>query len=206
MNFLTTLYFAQENNEGIATGLIIGNTAKPNYLAKYNVDILKGILLETKIREFSEKHEAFVNSASRLSTKYAKHRNYVINIFFDHLLASNWQKYSNQNLEEFADKIYQLIVENMNLCPYKIRKYSPEMINKKWITGLSTLDGTHQYVNMLFKKERFSTNLEYALFELSESYNLYKEDFEKYFEALISEVKAEQEKILETDNVILVSA
>lgn len=154
MNFLTTLYFAQDNTEGMATGLIVGNAAKPNYLSKYNVDILKGILLETKIREFSEKNEFFINSCLRLSTKYAKHKNYVVNIFYDHLLASNWQKYSGQNLEEFAEKLYQLFVDNISLYPYKIRKYTPEMVSKKWITGLTTLDGTHRYVNMLFKKRK----------------------------------------------------
>ncbi|MBX9853629.1 MAG: acyl carrier protein phosphodiesterase [Cytophagaceae bacterium] len=206
MSSLNTLFFSENKSENFTTGLIIGNGARQNYISRYNDEILKGILLAEKIRDFTENNEFVKASQNRLSTKHSKHKDFIIQVFYDHLLASNWEKYSSLPIEAFSEKIYNNIMENIILFPYKIRKFSPEMISKKWIGGLTTIEGTHRYVNMLFKKERFTNNLEHSLFELVESYQDYKKDFEQYFESLQVTIAIEQEKILQTDKVFLVSA
>ena len=206
MSSLNTLFFSENKSENFTTGLIIGNEARQNYISRYNDEIMKGILLAEKIRSFTENNDFVKASQNRLSTKHSKHKDFIIQVFYDHLLASNWEKYSTLPLENFSERIYTNIMENIILFPYKIRKFSPEMISKKWISGLTTIEGTHRYVNMLFKKERFTNNLEHSLFELVEGYQDYKKDFEQYFENLQIAMAVEQEKILQADKVFLVSA
>lgn len=206
MNFLTHLYFAPKSIEN-TTGLIIGNTAKANYLEKYNMEILKGIAMDMQIRVFAENHPAFYRSNQRIQTKYSKYSTFLVNIFYDHLLAKNWDKYSRISLENFSDQIYQIVLENISLYPYKIRKFSPEMISKKWITGMTSIEGTHQYIKMVSKTERFTTNLDQCLTGLMENYQEFSNDFEQYFKALCQFMEDEARKFNSGDKeIFLLSA
>jgi acyl carrier protein phosphodiesterase len=194
MNFLTHLYFSNDSTAN-NIGLVIGNTAKGNYLSKYSIEILKGIEIDMQIRNFEERNPVFQRSLQRIiNTKYSKYASFIINVFYDHLLAKNWGKYSKVSLEEFGEKIYGVILSNQSIYPYKIRKYSQEMISKKWISCISSIEGTHQYLKLLSKTERFTTNLDQALFELIENYQQYNKDFEEYFNALCEIMSEEAQR------------
>jgi acyl carrier protein phosphodiesterase len=193
MNFLNHLYFSNESVEN-TTGLIIGNCAKEVNLQKYNLEILKGMAVDLQIRNFTEKDPAFNRSIERMNTKFNKYSTFIVNIFYDHFLAKNWEKYSDTPLDLFADKMYQLIMKNHSSFPYKIRKFAPEMITKKWITSVASIDGTHQYIKLLSKTERFTTNLDQCLDELIEKYQAYSVDFEEYFTALNEFMKQDAER------------
>lgn len=199
MNFLTHLYFCNKSREN-TTGLIIGNTARPNYLSKYNLEILKGIAMDMQIRRFSEGNADFNNSIQKINTKYSKNASFMVNIFYDHFLAKNWDKYAKIPLDGFSDTIYQIILENMNLLPYKVRKFSPEMISKEWITGLTSIEGTHRYIKLISKTERFTTNLDQCLIELIENYQQYNNDFENYFKSLCKFMEEEDKKVRLNEN------
>jgi acyl carrier protein phosphodiesterase len=194
MNFLTHLYFAPKSIEN-TTGLIIGNTAKPNNLEKYNLEILKGIATDSQLRLFAENHPAYQKSIERVNPKYNKYASFIVNIFHDHLLAKNWSNYSKVSLDDFSQEIYHIILENMSLFPYKIRKFAPEMISKKWITGIASIEGTHQYIKLISKTERFNTNIDQSLFELMENYQGYNQDFEEYFKDLKNYMQLESRKV-----------
>ncbi|MFL5729897.1 MAG: ACP phosphodiesterase [Cytophagaceae bacterium] len=208
MNFLTHLFFSTDSVDN-TRGLIIGNTAKENHLSKYNLDILKGIALDMQISNFSEDNPAFNNSRQRINSKYLAFSSFLVNIFYDHLLAKNWDKYSTVSMEEFSGKIYETITTHRNSFPYKIRKFAPEMVRNKWIEGIKSIEGTHQYINSISKNERFSKNLDQALFELTENYQDYRNDFEEYFAALRKFMEGEERRfrtITDEKEFVLLSA
>jgi acyl carrier protein phosphodiesterase len=184
MNFLTHLFFANESSEQ-TKGLITGNATKASDLATYNLEVLKGIAIDMQIGLWAENHPAFQRSLQRLNFKFGeKQATFIINVFYDHMLAKDWQKYSKQSLEEFSERIYEIILINRYSFPYRVRKFAPEMIAKKWITSMRNIEGTHQYIKMLSKNER-TINIDQCLFELIENYQHYQKDFEEYFSSLI---------------------
>jgi acyl carrier protein phosphodiesterase len=193
MNFITHLYFSNESLDN-TTGLIIGNCAKEVNLQKYNLEILKGMAVDLQIRNFAETNPAFNRSLQRMNTKFNKYSTFIVNIFFDHFLAKNWSNHSDIPLDQFADKIYQLLLKNHSTFPYKIRKFAPEMITKKWITSCASIEGTHQYIRLISKTERFTTNLDQCLVELIENYKDYGTDFEEYFTALNEFMKKDAQR------------
>lgn len=191
MNFLTNLYFSQGKNENFTTGLIIGSAIKPNILPKYNSEIRKAISFDENLKNFSDTHEAFLKGLDKIDSKFTRFKPFILRIYFDHFLARFWKDHTDASLEEFGDRIYRVIIENHPIFPYKIRKFSSEMIAKKWITNLSSIDGTHNYLRLMLKKERFSFNLEQCMVSLIENYQTYRNDFETYF----SDLKAVSEEL-----------
>lgn len=183
MNFLTHLFFANESNDQ-TKGLIIGISSKTDH-STYNLEVLKGIAIDMQISLLSESHPAFQRSLQRLNFKFGeKQATFIINVFYDHMLAKDWYKYSKQSLDEFSERIYEIILKNRNTFPYRVRKFAPEMIAKKWITSMRSIEGTHHYIKMLSKNER-TINIDQCLFELIENYHLYQKDFEEYFGSII---------------------
>lgn len=188
MNFLTHLFFSQNQNEQITVGLIIGYNLKAGNSGKYNESVIRGTKLNKVIDDYFKKSEDFQRSMSRLSVKYSRYREFIVKVYYDHLLAVNWNNYSENSLENFSEGINQVILDNLSQLPYKVRKFSPQMVAKKWLAGLTSIEGTHQYIKILLKTERFSLNLEQSLFELVDNYNDYKKDFEAFFQGLKNEI------------------
>jgi acyl carrier protein phosphodiesterase len=189
MNFLTHLFFSQNQNEQTKVDLIIGNTLKSSNLERYNSQVLRGTLLDKRIESYFRNSEDFQRSMSRLSVKYSRYREFIIKVYYDHLLASAWNSHTSTPLDSFSNEINEVILENLSQFPYKIRKFAPQMVAKNWITALTSIEGTHQYIKVLLKTERFSINLEQSLFELVENYYEYRKDFENFFDGLKAEMQ-----------------
>ena len=108
MNFLAHIYLSGDTNE-ILIGNFIGDYVKGNDYLKYPTNIGKGILLHRKIDAFTDKHSVTKSCKTFINPKYRKFSGIVIDIFYDHFLATNWEQYSSVPLKEFAIRKYNIL-------------------------------------------------------------------------------------------------
>lgn len=113
MNYLIKAYLSQ-HDEKILPGCIFSETVRTNPL-KLNEQFLLGVKRSKRIHHFASLHPSYLVSRKRLNLKYFKHSETIIGIFYDHFLASNWNRYSNTPLGEFSEKIYQTIEAQKDL-------------------------------------------------------------------------------------------
>ncbi|MCK4663411.1 MAG: DUF479 domain-containing protein [Bacteroidales bacterium] len=192
MNFLAHLYLSG-NSDGIKIGNFIGDAIKGSDYNKYENNIRKGILLHRKIDYFTDKHSVFKKSKFRLNGKYKKHSGIVIDIFYDHFLSVNWEKYSNQSLNSFVKESYNLLLNNYSVLPQKVKFFLPFMIKNNWLELYSEINGIERVLNGMSKKTSLPQHTEFAINTLNNHYN----DFQNEFCMFFSDIKT---YILNIDN------
>lgn len=188
MNHLVNLYLSRNLGEKML-GCLIGEIVRTSNFDKYTQNIIDGIELNKKISSFVKEHPVYERSRMKLNPKYSKHSGKIIDIFYDHFLAANWSKYSNDSLTNFAKESYSFIEENHGILPYKLRKLISVMMNDNWLVNYSSVQGIHNFMREITRRDTFQTNLEYSLEDLINNYNEFKLDFEEIFPQLVQYVQ-----------------
>ena len=102
MNFLAHIYLSGDDDQ-IKIGNFMADSIRGHSYENYPSDIKKGILLHRAIDSFTDMHPIYRKSKHRLHEKYGHYSGVIMDIFYDHFLAKNWIKYSDENLEDYAE-------------------------------------------------------------------------------------------------------
>jgi acyl carrier protein phosphodiesterase len=180
MNFLAHAYLAR-NSEPLMVGNFIADFVKGNQISYFDQDILQGILMHRKIDDFTDNHLIFKRSRKRIITKYRHYSGVIIDLFYDHFLAKNWDNYTSVPLRDFADRIYNVMQNHIDILPPKARHMLPYMIKYNWLVNYGTLDGIDQSLKGLSRRTNHDSGMEYAVQDLVEQYGEFDLDFSEFF-------------------------
>ena len=120
MNFLAHLYLS-ENNTNILIGNFIADHIPGNNFTHLHPEIQKGILFHREIDTFTDAHKIVRKSKRRLHPRYRHYKGVIIDIFYDHYLAKNWQLYADIPLKTFAQNVYTLLQDNYEILTKKTK-------------------------------------------------------------------------------------
>ncbi|NJO69419.1 MAG: DUF479 domain-containing protein, partial [Bacteroidetes bacterium] len=132
MNFLAHIYLSGDNDE-IKVGNFVADWIKGQDFKRYSPEIQKGILLHRSIDSFTDNHPTIRKSKSRLSNNYGKYAGIIIDIFYDHFLASNWNTFSKTPLPVYAQEVYRLLEKYIDSFPLGIREFIPRFMERRWM-------------------------------------------------------------------------
>ncbi len=105
----------------IAIGNFISDSVRGNKYKSFPIGIQKGILLHRNIDTFTDAHKIFRKSTKRLHENYGHYSGVIVDIFYDHFLAKNWKLYSDQSLEEYTIKFYEVLLDKYDLLPARVQ-------------------------------------------------------------------------------------
>ena len=103
MNFLAHLHLS-DGTPGSMLGGILADFVKGPDVAALPPDILAGVRLHRHIDAFTDRHAVVQRSIHRVSAKLGWFAGIVIDIYYDHVLAREWGRYSPEPLRGFADR------------------------------------------------------------------------------------------------------
>jgi len=189
MNFLAHL-FLSGNDDELKIGNFIGDFVKGRDLSAYPARVQDGIRLHRSIDEYTDSHPMVMNSKVRLRPSYHKYSPVIVDMFYDHFLASLWDNYSQMPVEEFIEETHKLLSSRINIMPERSRFMLPYMINGNWLLGYRELSGLQRSLAGMSKRSRFQSNMEYATTDLEQDYEKYKLEFQAFFPELIKFVRS----------------
>jgi acyl carrier protein phosphodiesterase len=105
MNHLAHFLLAQERPY-VEAGAFLGDYVKGSLRGQFPGEIEDGIRLHRKIDAFTDGHAAVKRSCRRFDPLLRRYAPIMIDIFFDHLLAINWQQYHSKSLGDFSDQVF----------------------------------------------------------------------------------------------------
>jgi acyl carrier protein phosphodiesterase len=111
MNYLAHVYLSG-TNDLLKIGNFMADSIKGNDYEKFPSEIKKGVLLHRFIDSFTDSHPIYRKSKHRLHEKYGHYSGVIMDILYDHFLAKNWNNYSNEKLENYAENFYKLLQDN----------------------------------------------------------------------------------------------
>ncbi len=183
MNFLAHLYLSK-NNKNILIGNFIADAVKGKKYENYPKEIKAGILLHRGIDNFTDTHLIVRQSKRRLNIQYNHYKGVIIDIFYDHFLAKNWEQYSDIPLEIYAENVYAFLQENIEIYPERIQKLLPNMIEYNWLVSNASIEGIGKILAGMNRRSKGISKMDLAIEDLVEHYDDFEADFTVFFEEL----------------------
>ncbi len=184
MNYLAHIYLSG-TNDFLKIGNFMADSIKGNDYEKFPLEIKKGILLHRHIDSFTDSNLIYRKSKHRLHEKYGHYSGVIMDILYDHFLAKNWNKYSDEKLENYAKNFYQLLQDNYEILTEKIKGMIPYMIARNWLVSYATIAGIEMILFQMDYKTKHRANMQEAIVELQEFYLEFEEEFLLFFEELL---------------------
>jgi acyl carrier protein phosphodiesterase len=182
----------------VILGNFIGDYVKGNKYERYSFNVQKGILLHRKIDAFTDSHPLVKQSSARLQSRYRKYSGVVIDLFYDHFLAANWEQYSSQSLTEYVSGVHRLFLKNYFKLPGEVKQFLPFLIKSRRLETYRHLEGIERSLNIMAGYSSLPAETDFAMQQLSLHYSDFEDEFFRFFE----EIRLEVEKLL--DEPILV--
>ncbi|MES2747381.1 MAG: acyl carrier protein phosphodiesterase [Bacteroidota bacterium] len=183
MNFLAHIYLSG-NNDLLKIGNFMADSIRGNSYLEYPDEVRKGILLHRYIDTFTDAHPIYRKSKHRLHEKYGHYSGVIMDIVYDHYLATNWSQYSNEDLEDYAADFYQLLQDNYDLLTEKTKNMLPYMMDGNWLVSYATLGGLEKILFQMDYRTHHRVNMQEAMVELHQFYTEFHAEFKLFFEEL----------------------
>ena len=193
VNYLAHIYLSFDNKPR-AVGNFIADAVKGKQYLKYPEEIQKGIQLHRAIDTFTDQHEAFKKSKQKLLSAYGHYSPVIIDIFYDHFLAKNWNKYHDESLLKFTTTFYSNLGLYNDLLPEKIIKMMPYMIEQNWLYNYQYVEGIQRVLEGMNRRTKGKSNMHLANYELLQYYA----DFENEFFMCFKDVTLYSKNLIET--------
>lgn len=173
----------------IIIGNFIGDFVKGNKLENYEKDIKRGIQLHREIDQYTDNHPIVLESKKRLWDKYHHYSPVIVDVFYDHFLAKNWTDYHHQPLFKFTEDIYQMLEDNRDKLPERVKKMLFFMRQDNWLLNYQTIEGIRRALTGMSKRTKFISGLDQAHDDLTENYEAFQQDFQSFFPKLTQHSK-----------------
>lgn len=186
MNFLGHI-FLTPNDDEILLGNFIADSVKGNPEKFYSGKIAEGIRFHRAIDEFTDSHPIVKRGVLRFRETQSKYASVVIDVIYDHILASNWNEFHGTDLESLAQSVYQRLEAQNKHFPTSVKRYFPYMQEQNWLYNYQFEWGILKALEGLDRRSANETQMHLAL-------GVYKE-FEAEFLAEFKKFAADAQKM-----------
>lgn len=184
MNFLAHIYLSFNDDE-VTLGNFIADSIRGNKYKHLPERVQKGIKLHRFIDTFTDAHPTVRQSTKRLHENYSHYSGVIVDIFYDHFLAKNWNEYSEIPLADFVDNFYDLLEANYAILPDTTKHMMPYMMADNWILNYANLEGIDRVLNGMNRRTKNKSKMNFAILDLEKHYNEFEKEFKSFFQELI---------------------
>lgn len=153
MNFLAHAFLAADE-PALIVGGVVGDWIKGNLPAGLPADLARGVALHRAIDSHAELHPAFVRSRARVSAARRRYAGVLVDVFYDHLLARDWDALYDEPLSQFSARVYRFIAERMDELPVHSHFAQRMMAQEDWFSSYSTSEGIADVLARMSRRAR----------------------------------------------------
>lgn len=160
---------------------------KGRQFENYPSEIQKGIILHRFIDTYTDSHPIFRKSTKRLHENYHHYAGVIVDVFYDHFLAKNWNNYSDENLADFTNRFYRSLRDNYDFLSERAKGMMPYMIERNWLVSYQTVEGINKILTQMDGRTKNESKMRFASNELIEFYSDFELEFITFFEDIKNE-------------------
>ena len=179
MNFLAHFYFCHETPEHIA-GSLLGDFVKGNDWQNYSQNVQTAILLHRRIDSLTDKHPIVLASRQRFTPATRRYAGIILDMYFDHFLACDWEHYHSDSLKIFSSRMYQGLQQQKHIMPERAIQTVNHMHEHNWLESYQTLDGLTRAMTGLSRRLKRANPLMESVSYLEANYKDFKQDFTQF--------------------------
>lgn len=143
--------------------------------------VQKGVLLHRQIDTFTDTHLIVSLCKQKLDDKYRLYKGVIIDVFFDHFLSKNWNKYHQEPIEDYLKKVEYEFHIYKHLLPIEKVLYYEKFLNTSFLYNYDNFDGINQTLKGLEFKIKNTVPLNQAVQDLIINYTYFETQFDSFF-------------------------
>lgn len=176
MNYLGHLYLAGEDPL-VIVGNFMGDAIKGRDLSRFDPKLEEGIRRHRAIDTFTDAHPVQRAGRERLREHAGRYSGVVMDLFYDHLLARDWDRWHDEPLASFTARMYALLEAHADLMPDRTRHMLSYMTAHDWLGSYATAEGLAGALNGLSRRAREGAPMRGSERVLMEHFDRYREEF-----------------------------
>jgi acyl carrier protein phosphodiesterase len=184
MNFLAHLLLSGDRGDIIA-GNFAGDFVKGRLTAEkvrdWSADYLLGVRLHRFIDQMTDHHPIVRETKRTVAEQHGRLSGIILDIYFDYILAHDFERFCDENLEKYAVKIYGVVQNRVNQLPPQILPMMSAMIRQDWLMAYQTLDGIELTFARLSRRAAFLAPISTAGTLLKEKEFYFRTQFDLFF-------------------------
>lgn len=190
MNYLAHLFLSGNDTE-LRIGNFIADSVRGKDFSAFPDRVADGIMLHRYIDSFTDSNKIVRKSKDLIRSEYGHWSSVIVDLYYDHFLACNWNDFHPESLETYSEKFYKDLTRNYDFLPEKVQKFMPNMIQQNWLLKYSTIEGIsdifYQMNNRTGKRSKMnlaSKELELHYEKLEHHFRLFMVDLQDYVESI----------------------
>jgi acyl carrier protein phosphodiesterase len=183
MNFLAHA-FLSFNDAGILTGNMISDFVKGKKKFDLPEEIQKGIILHRKIDTYTDDHLANKELKLIFRPHYGLYCSPIMDVLFDHFLASDENFFSEDSLQEFTAETYSKLDEYQAYFPERFARMFPYMKSQNWLYHYRTMEGVWNSLGGLSRRAKYLGEMSTAFALFEENYETLRAGYNEFFPEL----------------------
>lgn len=193
LNYLAHFLLAGES-QGLLIGNFIADSVKGNKFLDYPEEIREGIIMHRAIDHFTDTHPVAARTRKRLHGEFRHYAAVILDVFYDHFLAANFEAHGPEPLPDYSRRIYQMLESQAEVFPEKSRFILPFMIRHDWLMAYQEIEGINRVLTGMARRTTFVSGMENAADALRRDYDAYREDFEEFFPQVLAFTESYRKK------------
>lgn len=187
VNFLAHIYLSSSTPESIL-GAVLGDFVKGRLGDRFTPGVREAIRVHRAIDSYSDAHPVVRESRRLVSGARRRFAPILIDLFYDHLLARDWARYSSVPLADFTRSAYVVLGAQAHAFPETFQRVVPRMAAEDWLAAYGELDGIERALAGLSRRARRGEVLLGGVEELTRNYAALEDQFRAFFAELREEV------------------
>lgn len=188
MNFLAHVFLSGTENQPLLLGNFIGDFVKGKELLNFSPAIQRGIVLHRAIDAYTDAHPIVLRSKKRLFPTYRHYNRVLVDLYYDHLLAANFSRYSSTPLLPYTLEVYAMLQQNRHHIPERAHLLLDHMQAGNWLYHYRTLEGIGEACKGMARRSSFPSGMEKGATDLAKDYAAFEEEFRLFFADLTAYV------------------
>jgi len=140
MNFLFHMLLSGDDDQ-LLVGNFMGDFVKgPLQQGRFPEKVRQGVVLHRRIDSYAEHHLLFRRSRGRIDPVYGHYRGILVDMFYDHLLVNDWERWSDESFTAFLSRSRHVIESHRNAIPAAMLPILP-VIFDELLPSYGTVEG-----------------------------------------------------------------
>jgi acyl carrier protein phosphodiesterase len=185
MNHLAHLFLAHDEPESVI-GNLSGDFVKGPLGERFTAGIRAGIVMHRRIDTFTDSHPAVAATRQLLVPEFGHYGRIIADVFFDHFLATSFERYSRESLDEFLRRRFATLDRHREALPERLAQVYLHMRDGGWLQSYAEVAGIRQTLLHLSKRLSRQPHLELAARHLVDSRDALEARFQEFFPELVA--------------------
>lgn len=183
MNYLFHLYLSGDDPD-ILTGNFMGDFVKGRLGEIHPPRLRLGLELHRGIDSFAHTDEHFNRSRLRIGEGFGLYRGILVDLFYDHFLATTWSERGNEPLAGYLRRVRRIVESRRSSLPERLQQILP-IIFEDMIPSYLEVEGVAAALARMSRRIRRTNPLAGGGAELIRHYEGLREDFRKFLPAAL---------------------